>query len=284
MATKKTTGTELAPAETFAVVNRFEGMDPELLEELKDELADLDSESGIDCRLIKIPAGGGLAYEIQGDNDDVSYAKEISGVIVFTHRMNGYWPGSYGTGDSGEDKIPLCSSMDGKTGLQRETGEARHCDTCPLNQFGSADDGQGKGKACKNMRRLYLMLNNDPNIYLLTVPPTSIKDVNRHLVKIMGSGVPYTGMIVGLKLEKAVNVNGVAYSKVVLEKKGLLPPAASVRAQETRRQVKEQYQNLAITMDDYIGVPQVDAAPAPANAENRDFVEAAADEDEGLPF
>ena len=232
MATKKTTGTELAPIESFSIANRYEGMDPDLLEELQDELADLDNESGIACRLIKIPAGGGLAYEVQGeDDDDVNYEKEITGVIVFTHRMNGFWPGSYGSGESGEDKIPSCSSMDGKTGVRRETGEVFDCERCPLNQFGSTIDdrgNQGKGKACKNMRRLYMMLDGDPNFYLLTVPPTSIKEVNRQLVKIMGSkGIPYTGLIVSLKLEKAVNGNGVAYSKVLLEKKGLLPPAVS---------------------------------------------------------
>jgi len=293
MATKKTTGTELAPIESFSIANRYEGMDPDLLEELQDELADLDNESGIACRLIKIPAGGGLAYEVQGeDDDDVNYEKEITGVIVFTHRMNGFWPGSYGSGESGEDKIPACSSMDGKTGLWRDTGEIRQCENCPLNQFGSADDGkggQGKGKACKNMRRLYMMLDGDPNFYLLTVPPTSIKEVNRQLVKIMGSkGIPYTGLIVSLKLEKAVNGNGVAYSKVLLEKKGLLSPAVSAQAKEMRRQIKEQYQNLAITLDDYVSAAPVEAAAATAtataDANQGEFVEVGATEDPELPF
>ena len=245
MATKKN---ELAPIDNFQIANRYEGMDPELLAELQDQMEDLDDESGIQCRLIKIPAGGGLAYEVQGeDDDDVEYMKEISGVIVFTHRMNGYWPNSYGTGE-GEDKIPLCSSMDGKTGLCRDSGEVRSCESCPMNQFGSGTDAKGeasRGKACKNMRRLYMMLDNDPNFYLLTVPPTSIKEVNRQLAKIMGSkGIPYTGLIVSLKLEKAVNAGGIAYSKVVIEKKGLLPAGVANTAREMRREIKVQYQNL----------------------------------------
>lgn len=259
MATKKTTGTELAPVENFTIANRYEGMDPELLAELKDQMEDLDDESGIQCRLIKIPAGGGLAYEVQGeDDDDVEYMKEITGVIVFTHRMNGYWPNSYGTGE-GEDKIPLCSSMDGKTGLCRDSGEVRSCESCPMNQFGSGTDAKGgasRGKACKNMRRLYMMMNGDPNFYLLTVPPTSIREVNRQLAKIMGSkGIPYTGLIVSLKLEKAVNAGGIAYSKVVIEKKGLLPAAVANAAKEMRRGIKAQYQNMAITLDDYAAAP-----------------------------
>ena len=283
MATKKNTGTEMATIDTFTIANRYEGLDPDLLAELKDELEDLDDESGIACRLIKIPAGGGLAYEVQGDDDDeVEYMKEISGVIVFTHRMNGFWPESFGSSE-GEDKIPLCSSMDGKTGVWRDSGEVRSCESCPMNQFGSADDGKGgkgKGKACKNMRRLYMMLSGDPNFYLLSVPPTSIKEVNRQLVKIMGSkGIPYTGMIVSLKLEKAVNAAGVAYSKVVIEKKGVLPAPISAQAKEMRRQIKEQYQTMAVTLDDYTA-----AAPAEPAAEQDDFTEVTAAEDPELPF
>lgn len=284
--TKK--GTELATVETFTIANRYEGMDPELLAELQDQMDDLDDEAGIACRMIKIPAGGGLAYEVQGDEEDeVDYKKEITGVIVFTHRLNGYWPETFGSGD-GEDKIPVCSSMDGKTGLNRETGEVRHCESCPFNQFGSGTDNKGaaaRGKACKNMRRLYMMLDGDPNFYLLSVPPTSIKEVNRRLAKIMGSkGIPYTGLVVSLKLEKATNAGGIAYSKVVIEKKGLLPPAASAAAQEMRRQIKAKYQDLAITLDDYA------AAPAPTDvqagaAAPAEFVEVdTADDPDDLPF
>lgn len=257
MATKKN---ELAPIDSFQIANRYDGMDPELLAELQDQMEDLDDETGIQCRLIKIPAGGGLAYEVQGeDDDDVEYMKEISGVIVFTHRMNGYWPNSYGTGE-GEDKAPICSSMDGKTGLWRDSGEVRTCEDCPMNQYGSATGNNGeaaRGKACKNMRRLYMMMDGDPNFYLLTVPPTSIKEVNRQLAKIMGSkGIPYTGLVVSLKLEKAVNAGGIAYSKVVIGKKGLLPAGMANTAREMRREIKAQYQSMAITMDDYAAAPE----------------------------
>lgn len=101
------------------------------------------------------------------------------------------------------------------------------------------------------MRRLYLMMSGDPNLYLLTVPPTSIKDVNRQLAKILAGGVPYTGMILRFTLEKATNANGVAYSKVVIKKGGILPTAIAAQAIALRRQVKEQYQSVAITLDDY---------------------------------
>ncbi len=287
MAAKKNT-TALVVADNFQIANRYEGMDPELLAELQDELQDLDQESGITCRKIKIPSGGGLAYEVQGeDESDVDYEKEINAVIIFTHRAGGFWPGAYG--DDDQNKVPACSSMDGKTGIWTDTGELRTCETCPMNQFGSATDqkgGQAKGKACKNMRRLYLMMDGDPNFYLLTVPPTSIREVNKQLAKIIAGGVPYTGLIVRLTLEKAQNAAGVAYSKVVISKAGLLPPAIAAQAKEMRRQIKEQYQSMAITADDYISAPAQDAAPVQdAAGEAPPFEDAPpAHSDEDLPF
>ena len=152
MADKKKT-TALATLDAFSIANRYEGMDPELMAELEDEMSDLDPESGITCRKIKIPSGGGLAYEVQGEEEtDVEYMKEINAVVVFTHRVNGFWQGAYG--DDDQNKAPICSSIDGKTGMNSETGEIINCETCPFNQFGSATDQKGnqaKGKACKNL-------------------------------------------------------------------------------------------------------------------------------------
>ena len=200
MATEKKTA--LAVMEQFAVTSRYEGLDPELLAELQDELADLDPEDGILYRQIKVPGGGGPAFEVQGETeDDVEPMKAVEGVIVFTHRVNAYWPGTYGEGDG--SKAPACSSMDGKTGLNADTGEVCNCDTCPYNQYGTGIDDKGrqvKGKACKNMRRVYLLMSGDPNLYLLTVPPTSIRPVNRHAAcTIEIYGVDFGGQTASLR-------------------------------------------------------------------------------------
>jgi len=262
MAGKKNTGTELALMDTFTIANRYEGIDPELLAELKDEMEDLDPESGISCRQIKVPSGGGLAFEVQGEDEgDADPMKEIDAVIVFTHRLSAYWPGSFGSASNPEDKIPTCRSMDGKTGIVQSgdrTGEVINCEGCQWNQYGTGVDEKGnpsRGKACKNMRRIYMMMDGDPNFYLLTVPPTSIKDVNKQLAKILASGTPYTGMIVTFGLEKTKNNNGVAYSKVTVKKKGILPPAIAAQVQQLRGQIKAQYQSMAITLDDYTAAP-----------------------------
>lgn len=299
MAGKKNTSTELALMDNFKIANRYEGIDPELLAELQDEMEDLDPESGIDCRQIKVPSGGGIAYEVQGEDEgDADSVKEIEAVIVFTHRLNAYWTGSFGSASNPEDKIPTCSSMDGKTGFCPSTGEVINCESCPWNQYGTGTDEKGnpsRGKACKNMRRIYMMMDGDPNFYLLTVPPTSIKDVNKQLAKILAGGTPYTGMIVAFGLEKVKNSNGVAYSKVTIKKKGVIPAAAAAQVQKLRGQIKAQYQSIAITLDDYTAAPAqqqgkpVDVTPDDAEvaAMNGDAFEEAPPHDDGdapLPF
>ena len=83
---------ELALMDEFRIATPYEGLSPEELAELKDQMEDLEDEGGIACRMIKIPAGGKLAYEVQGDEEgEEEYLKEIDGVVIFTHRLNGCW-------------------------------------------------------------------------------------------------------------------------------------------------------------------------------------------------
>ena len=289
---KKTTA--LAIMDDFQIVSRYDGMTQEDMEELKDQMEDLDPESGIACRKIKIPSGGGTAYEVQGeDDDDTEPMKTITGVVVFTHRLSGYWPSAYGSSNNPEDKLPTCASMDGKTGMVQlgaTAGEVVTCETCPWNQYGTARDQAGnpsRGKACKNMRRLYILMDGNPNLYLLTVPPTSIKDVNNQLAKI----APYANKVVTLSLEKAVNAGGTPFSKVVIKRTGVLPPAAAAIVTELRHQIKAQYKDMSLTMDDYTAAPErgkaVDVNPDDAEWEamngGGDFQEAPPHDDGDAP-
>jgi len=240
---------ELAVIDKFEIVSPVDGMDEELREEFMDEMEDFDDDTGIDCRKIKIPHGG-IAFEVEGDDpDDAEPMKTVEGVIVFTHRMNSYWAGAFaGESEEAGNRMPDCSSYDGQQGVHYETGEIRNCDTCPFNQFGA----DGSGKACKNMRRFYIMMSGRPMPYLLSIPPTSLKNVNFQMKRIMGStNLPYAGMVVAFKLEKAANKNGVAYSKVNVSLAGKLTPDQMKKTVAMRNELKKKYKEVAITASDY---------------------------------
>lgn len=61
--------------------------------------------------------------------------------------------------------------------------QAESCSDCPMNEFGS----DGDGKACKNTRRLAVMLADEGEespIYTLSVPPTAIKGYDGYVAQI----------------------------------------------------------------------------------------------------
>lgn len=133
-----------------------------------DELADDMDGIQMSFPRIKIPAGGTLQFEIPTDDpENPDYAKALTGVILYHHPNNVYWAeGS----EYDDNSVPLCSSVDGKTGIGDPGGI---CATCALNEYGTA--AEGRGKACKNMRMLYLLRSGEYMPYQLALPPTSLK-------------------------------------------------------------------------------------------------------------
>ena len=118
---------------------------------------------------VKIPGGGALQFEIPSDDpDNPDYAKTLEGVIIFSHPSNAYWPEGK---EYSDNNPPLCQSMDGKLGYGTPGGL---CASCPYNAFGSS----GKGKACKNMRVIYLLRSGDYMPIQLSLPPTSLRPYN----------------------------------------------------------------------------------------------------------
>lgn len=217
---------------------------------LGDDLGEAMSEEmeglSIDFDRVKIPSGGGLAFEVPGDDpDNPDMAKELVGVIVDHHPVNAYWAQKY----SGQNNPPDCSSIDGKTGVGNPGGA---CKTCPFNQWGSDPDGNG-GKACKNMHRVYLLREGEMFPLMLTLPPTSIKPFSNYLAKrVIGRGRRSYGVITKITLKRETNKNGIAYSQAQFAVVGELSPEDAAKAAEYAKGIK------AITRT--IGVEAADLA------------------------
>ena len=80
---------------------------------------------------VKLPAGGGTAFEIpSADGEDSEMAKDITGVIVYNH------PAYYHDKYNGGSNPPDCGSFDGVSGIGNPGGS---CQNCPYNKFGSGD-------------------------------------------------------------------------------------------------------------------------------------------------
>ena len=99
---------------------------------------------------IKIPAGGGLAYEVPGDDpDSPDSVKEFKAVILYHHPINCYYKEEY----TGGNNPPDCGSMDGKLGIDAETGE---CKTAPsASSISSAAERTAQRLASRNAESIF---------------------------------------------------------------------------------------------------------------------------------
>lgn len=168
---------------------------------------------------IKIPSGGGLAFEIPTEDAKPEVSGEIVGVIVDHYRVNAYWPDKF----SGGNNPPVCSALDGMNGVCAEEGLVLGgpCAKCHMNQWGSDHDKDGaatRGKACKNIHRLYIVRPGQFYPDQVALPPTSLKNLDAYLQRLTSKGIPFYAVISKVELTKDRNVGGIEYSKATFSR------------------------------------------------------------------
>lgn len=192
----------------------------------------------------KIPGGGGRMFEITaGDPDDVTNVETFSGIIIHNHRANARFDE-----DTEGNSPPLCSSVDAKTGVEAETGTVCDCGECPYNEFGTAKNG--RGKLCKNMHYLYILVSGVSIPIWMSVSPTSLKAWKNYRLSVLAAKGLQPHEVV---TEFSVNPNnkskgGQKYSTVKFKLVGKLSPEAV----EAVKQIGKDYEPVKeITGDSY---------------------------------
>lgn len=266
---------EIVKAENYQLV----AITGELAEAVSEEM---DGLGALQFDRVNIPSGGGIAFELPGEDNEPIAATAIVGVILDHHPVNAYWKAEF----TGENIAPDCSSIDGKSGVVLETGEIRDCASCPHNQFGS--DGK-RSKACKNMHRVYILQEKNPVPILLTLPPTSLKGLRDYIgKKIVLKGLRCYQAITKVTLKKETNADGINYSRAVFAYQDRLTPDQEKAAEAMREMVRSLRNTVTVGGDDAAAPSSSGSGQAPAP----DPVEAAGDEfinipeniDETLPF
>lgn len=148
--------------------------------------------------------------------------------------------------------------------------------TAHSNQFGSDEDG--RGKACKNVHRIYMLREDNPVPLILSLPPTSLKYMRDYIGKrILLKGMRCYEAVTKITLKKEKSAGGIAYSRAVFSFVGKLDSEKAAAAKAMADTIKQQDRNIDIDNSDY---DTEDAAPAKIND---GFMEVP-DNPEKLPF
>ena len=192
---------------------------------------------------IKIPSGGGLAFEVPGDDpDSPDTVKEFKAVILHHHPINCYYKEEY----TGGNNPPDCGSMDGHIGIDGETGEVKSCADCPFNKFGSGKNG---AKACKQKRRIYLLREGEALPTMLSLPTGSLGEFSKYVMRLLSKGRKTNGVVTKFTLKKAQNSGGINYSQAVFAVDRVLTDAELESIVPMSEQVKA-LANKVTTLDE----------------------------------
>jgi hypothetical protein len=204
----------IVPAGSFAALAPSEeGVDLQEIVEIN------MGPTGVDPSMldrVKVPSGGSTIWEVPGLGDETEAEKELVGVIVGIQNVRSYFASKY----TGGNEPPDCSSSDGINGIPSSDsieGYGGKCATCPKSQWGSAVDDDGNptdGQAC-SQRKLLMLLRPDSMLPLVVnVPPSSLKELDKLLLRLTAKKVPFFGAVVSLKLIKEKSGGGIEYSKI----------------------------------------------------------------------
>lgn len=136
--------------------------------------------------------------------DETKEAK-FEGVILDQHPANAWWEKDISL--TGGGSLPDCFSLDGITPVPEDQCENRQndkCADCKQNQFGS-DPKTGKGKSCKNMKRVMILMESSLLPRRFTIPPTSIRSFESYMTTLVDRGLPYACVVTEFRLDKKIS-------------------------------------------------------------------------------
>ncbi|MCP4878294.1 MAG: hypothetical protein GY896_22810 [Gammaproteobacteria bacterium] len=158
---------------------------------------------------VKIPTSGGTKWNVPSIRGE-QLMDEIEGIVIHHKEARAYWKKSIDEGGGGQP--PDCSSEDGYNG-KGDPGGA--CAECPFNKWGS-EPKAGRGKACKQLRIVYLLPKGRSFLpYLFILPPTSLKPMGNYLVGLAAEALRVNAVRTIFRLEKTKNQGGTEYAQLL---------------------------------------------------------------------
>lgn len=249
-------------------------------------------------------APGGIGQFLMGDET----AKTFTAVVAISQKIRGYWP------ETGTNKAPICSSPDGSVGIftadlsdddfraatstkkphpgavmlaeNKPLPEFFDCSTCIMNQWGSEHQRKaGKGKGCKEMRRLLLLIDGWSMPAILALPPTSIRAWDTYCSALASKRGAYFAVKTKFALDSANAASGEKYNFVqVTVAERIVDPDSLRLISEIRKQYRDLVGSMPVVAEEYETVPVNGDEPGDDAPKGRGKGKRSADEDLEPPF
>lgn len=191
--------------------------------------AEMESFGGVQLPRVKVPSGGGIAFEIPGaDPDEPEVSKTITGTVIAHHAINRYYALGMDASE-GKNNAPDCTSNDGVVGVPAVQGQGYGglCADCPLNVFGSGKNG---GKACSNRHRLLYLAEGQIFPWIVDVTPTSLKRMREYAAaQLIHLRRPLWALVTTIGLEKVKGASA-DYAEMTFKTVRTLTPAEAMAA------------------------------------------------------
>lgn len=214
---------------------------------------------------IRMPAGGGLTFEVADESGNAIPVQEIRGVIIDHFSFKAWWEKSFEEKTEDDDKRPDCYSADGITGTgcpEKGIPAGQKCATCPKNAWGSDRNG-GRGKDCSDKIRIHILREGDVFPVFIDLPATSHTNLRDYVKRLTNRLKHYYGVVTSIKLEKDKNATGIAYSKATFSKIADLSPVEKVAIKQYIDSIKDTIRHvdaetIAAELGDSSSLPDVD--------------------------
>jgi len=235
------------------------GISLEEYAQLQEEAAQLEAEAEVvPIRYRIVGTAGAFQNEATGE-----IVQKLQVKIPFFHTTRVL----FAPQSEGESSPPLCSSHDGRVGKYLDENGItcfRKCESCPYNVFGTDPNG-GKGKACKTLRRIYILEGESLVPAVLNLPPSSHKAWDRFVSAIRFKGQLVSSYLIELSLE--IKRNGpmtwsqLTAPKIIRE----LSPLEKVQVLKIGKELEAKHRSISVEISDYLAVDGVsDAQPSAA--------------------
>jgi len=169
---------------------------------------------------IKSPAGGVTSFTVPGVSGD-EMTKELVGIIIDYKTPRARWLDE----NPVEGTLPVCFSSDSVV-----SNEGKPCSQCEFNEFGSKNNGDSNGKACKESVSVFLLRPNNILPIIVRVPVSSKMIFMKYMTRLVSNATPISSVVTRISLEKVTNKGGQPYAAYKFEAAGQLSSQEALTA------------------------------------------------------